>query len=123
MRCAISVLTGIFEKIEVPRSPWTRWPSQVRNCRWDRLVEAELGADPGDVVDGGELARDHRRRIAWRQVQQAEHEHRHHRHHRDGREHALDDVGVHERRRRPGLRFEPPSSGHRGARSSPAKRP
>ena len=31
MRCAISVVTGRLEKIETPRSPRTRSPSQAMN--------------------------------------------------------------------------------------------
>ena len=60
-----------------------------------RPVEPEAHADARDVVRGSLVARDHRRRVAGRDVEQAEHEQRHHHHHRDGGHDAPDDVAQH----------------------------
>ena len=48
-----------------------------------------------DVLAGGDVAGDDRRRIAGRQVEQREDEERDHRHDGDGREQPPDDIGEH----------------------------
>src|SRR5262249_1408878 len=61
----------------------------------DRLIEAELLANRGDLVRGGVVARDHRRRIAGREPQHQEDEHRHHREDRDDGDEASGDEVEH----------------------------
>ena len=63
--------------------------------RPDRLVEAELLADVVDLVGGGIVAGDHRRRIARREPQHEEDEHRHHREHGDDGDETTGDEVEH----------------------------
>ena len=60
-----------------------------------RPIEAEALANPLDVGGARLVARDHRRRIARRDVEQTEDEQRDDRHHRDGRENAPQDIREH----------------------------
>ena len=86
MRCAIMWLTGRLVKIEVPRSPCStchsQSPNRTRNGR-SRPSEARMRSTS---AGRGLVAGDDRRRIARRDVEQAEHEQRHHQHDRDGGE-------------------------------------
>ena len=60
-----------------------------------RPVETEALADALDVGGARLIARDHRGRIARRDVEQAEDEQRHDRHHWHGRENAPEDIRDH----------------------------
>ena len=95
MRCAIIAATGRLVKIEVPRSPCRICQTQVAEPDQERPVEAEALANALDVGRARLVAGDHRRRIARRDVEQAEHEQRDDRHHGDGREDAPEDIREH----------------------------
>jgi len=57
------------------------------------LIEPEMRADLCDLVGGRVVAREHRGRVARRQVQQQKDADRDHQHHRYGRGQPADDVG------------------------------
>src|SRR6266700_4161931 len=90
MRCAINAVTGRLVKIEVQDAPDPR-----AELDQERLVEAEALANALDVGGARLVARDHRRRIARRDVEQTEDEQRDDRHHGQGREYAPQDVREH----------------------------
>ena len=95
MRCAIMAVTGRLVKIDVPRSPCrichTQSPNWTRNGRSSPRLWRMRSTSAGRRL----VARDHRGRIARRDVEQAEHEQRDDRHHGNGREDTPDDVGEH----------------------------
>ena len=62
----------------------------------ERLVEPQLGADLRDILGGGEIAGDDRRRIARGQMQEREDEDRDDDDHRHGRQQAADQEDVHD---------------------------
>ena len=94
-RWAISSATVFLKKKLSPKLPCRTLPIQMANCVPDRLVEPELVADVGDLVGGGVVAGDHRRRIARRQPQHEEDEHRHHREHGDDGDETTGDEIEH----------------------------
>ena len=60
-----------------------------------RFVEAERGANPGDLLGSRGVAGKHLRRIARRQVEQAEHDQGHDAHHGHGQQQTPNDVAQH----------------------------
>ncbi len=70
-------------------------PDPAAELDQKRPVEAEALADTLNVVGARLVARDHRRRIARRDVEQTENEQRDDRHHRQGRENAPHDIRDH----------------------------
>ncbi len=72
-------------------------PDPFAEADQERPVEAEALADTRDIGGARLVAGDDRRRIARRDVEQAEHEQRHHAHDRDGCRDASNDVSEHGR--------------------------
>ena len=70
-------------------------PEPAPELDQERPVEAEALANALNVGGARLVAGDHRRRIARRDVEQAEHEQRDDRHHRHGRQNAPEDIREH----------------------------
>ena len=95
-RWPISCDTGCAEKIELPRSPRTSCPIQVKNwisSGWSSPSLARIFATSSAC---GEIAGDDRGRIARREVQQREDEHRDDHDDRHGRQQAADQEDMHD---------------------------
>src|SRR5580704_13637138 len=82
IRCAIRLATGRLVKIDVPRSPCRILPEPFAEADKKWPVKTEALANALDIGRCGLVARNHRRRIARRNVEQAENEQRNDRHHR-----------------------------------------
>src|SRR5262249_40569712 len=61
----------------------------------ERLVEAKRLADALDVGDGGDIAGDDSRRVAWRQVEQRENDDGYDPDHQDRSKQTPDDISEH----------------------------
>ena len=94
-RCPISVVTGRLVKIDVPRSPCSSRHTQPPNCTRNGSSRPSFARMLLDVVGGGDVAGDHRRRVARRQEQQRKHDQRDHRHDDERRAEAAEDVDDH----------------------------
>ena len=76
IRCAIMWETGRLVKIEVPKSPAARARTSPRTAS-GMACPAQRDSDPGDVGGGCLVARDDRRRVSGRDIEQAEDEQGH----------------------------------------------
>ncbi len=95
MRCAIIVADRKVGEDRGAEVAMQDAPDPASELDQERTVEAEALADPLHVGRACLIARDHRRRIARRDVEQAEHEQRDDRHHGQRREDSPEDVGQH----------------------------
>ena len=86
-------------------------PNPLAKADEEGSIQTEALTNAFDVGGRRLVAGYHRRRIARRNVQQAEHEECDHRHHRDGGDDAPNDVGEHGLRRRQAVLPTPQKNG------------